>query len=390
MASIKERPRADGSIAYRVQFRLNRALVGDTFDTLAGAEEMKRLVEAHGAQAARDILRARNSGSTAVLLKDWMTTHIDRLTGVTDGTRKGYKSLARDHIEPKLGEYPLEALTRKRLEEWVNDLTPTMSSKTLRNVRGLLSGALNRAVYEELIPANLVKGVRLPKSDHNKREMVTLTQNEVTVLVDAFPARWQALVATMAGTGMRFGEITALPVGACDFDADPPTVRVQQAWKHTGLSEPELGAPKTTKGRRVIPLSRQLAEELRPLVKDRPADALVFTSPRGERVDHAHFYERVWQPALKKSKLTKRPTIHDMRHTYATFMAARVPLDQLQRLLGHESIQTTVDVYGAARPGDAAGAAAAVAELLSGALPAVEADPHAIESGDAPSPDTQQ
>ena len=53
-------------------------------------------------------------------------------------------------------------------------------------------------------------------------------------------------------------------------------------------------------------------------------------------------------------------------------MAARIPLDQLQRLLGHESIQTTVDVYGAARPGYVVAAAHAVAELLAGASPAVE------------------
>src|SRR6185312_15332668 len=101
----------------------------------------------------------------------------------------------------------------------------------------------NRAVYDGLIPANLAKGVRLPKPDHNKTEMVTLTLNEVTLLAAAFPPHWQPFILTLAGTGMRFGEATALPVAACDLDAQTPTVRVQQAWKHTGLSKRELGAP---------------------------------------------------------------------------------------------------------------------------------------------------
>ena len=74
--------------------------------------------------------------------------------------------------------------------------------------------------------------------------MVTLTQNEVTALVGAFPDRWQPFVSMLVGSGMRFGEITALPVAPCDLDADLPTVRVRQAWKATGLSARELGAPK--------------------------------------------------------------------------------------------------------------------------------------------------
>ena len=384
MASIQARVRSDGTTAYRVMFRLNARLVGETFDDPKAAQAFAQLVDRIGGQAARDLRDARDDYTDTILLKDWLRDHINRLTGVTDGTRKGYRSLARDHINPALGELPLEALTRKRLEAWINTLASAMSGKTLRNVRGLLSGALNRAVYEELLPANLAKDIRLPASDHNKREMVTLTQNEVTALVGAFPDRWQPFVSMLVGSGMRFGEITALPVGACDLDADPPTVRVRQAWKATGLSARELGAPKTRKARRVIPISRTLAEEIRPLVDGRDAEAFVFTSNGGGHVDHAHFSERVWKPALAaamrktddngdpRPHITKRPTIHDLRHTYATYMAARIPLDQLQRLLGHESIQTTVDVYGAARPGDAVAAAHAVAELLARALPAVE------------------
>ena len=43
----------------------------------------------------------------------------------------------------------------------------------------------------------------------------------------------------------------------------------------------------------------------------------------------------------------KRPRIHDLRHTFASWaIRANVPLPVLQRQLGHESIQTTVDRYG--------------------------------------------
>lgn len=370
MASIQPRTRSDGTTAYRVMFRVDGHLVGETFSDAQPAEDFRRLVDRVGGEAARELRDARDDFRGVTLVREWMTDHVERLTGVTDGTRRDYAAALKRHIDPTLGDYPLEALGRRHIETWVNGLD--VAPKTLRNIHALLSAGLERAVREELIPANPAKGVRLPAPDHHRVEMVTLTGNEITQLYSAFPTRWQPLVATMAGTGMRFGEVTALPVGACDLDNDPPTVRVQQAWKRTGKSARELGPPKTRKGRRVIPISRQLAEELRALVEGRPADALVFTSANGSVVDHAHFYERVWKPALAKSGLTKRPRIHDLRHTYATYMAGRVPLDQLQRLLGHESITTTVDTYGHARPGDAASAARAVEELLAGVLPQID------------------
>jgi integrase len=225
-------------------------------------------------------------------------------------------------------------------------------------------------VYDGLIPANLARGVRLPASDHNKTEMVVLTPNEFTTLLAAFPEHWQPLIATLAGTGMRWGEATALHVGAVDLDSSPPTIRVQQAWKRTGKSARTMGAPKTKKGRRTISLSRGLVDILRPLVEGRPSDALVFTALEGGVIHHGTFYPRVWKPALKKAGLTKRPRIHDLRHSHATWMlAAGRPIDRVQRRLGHESIQTTVDTYGHAMPDDQRGDAAAIEAALAGALP---------------------
>ena len=45
-------------------------------------------------------------------------------------------------------------------------------------------------------------------------------------------------------------------------------------------------------------------------------------------------------------RLTKRPRVHDLRHTHASWMiAAGVDLFVLQRRLGHESITTTTETY---------------------------------------------
>lgn len=63
-----------------------------------------------------------------------------------------------------------------------------------------------------------------------------------------------------------------------------------------------------------------------------------------------NLHTNVLVPALTRAKekgLTKRPRPHDLRHTNASWLIqAGVPLPVIQRHLGHESIQTTVDRYG--------------------------------------------
>jgi integrase len=45
--------------------------------------------------------------------------------------------------------------------------------------------------------------------------------------------------------------------------------------------------------------------------------------------------------------LKKSPRFHDLRHTHVAWLVANnTPLPKIQQRLGHESIQTTIDVYG--------------------------------------------
>ena len=62
------------------------------------------------------------------------------------------------------------------------------------------------------------------------------------------------------------------------------------------------------------------------------------------------FFNGGWKPARGKAiaaGLTKSPRVHDLRHTCASWMiVAGVPLPVIQQHIRHESIQTTIGVYG--------------------------------------------
>lgn len=74
-----------------------------------------------------------------------------------------------------------------------------------------------------------------------------------------------------------------------------------------------------------------------------------------------------WRAATDQLDMTPAPRIHDLRHTFASWaIQAGVPLPVIQRQLGHESIQTTVDTYGHLARSDFDPMIAAVSVNLTG------------------------
>ena len=72
-------------------------------------------------------------------------------------------------------------------------------------------------------------------------------------------------------------------------------------------------------------------------------------------------------PDPDAQRLTKRPRVHDLRHTHASWMiAAGTDLFVLQRRLGHESITTTTETYAHLLPDQQRAAADAAGRVMAG------------------------
>jgi integrase len=60
-----------------------------------------------------------------------------------------------------------------------------------------------------------------------------------------------------------------------------------------------------------------------------------------------HSRKALTAAGLVKADGTAKYTPHGLRHFFAsTVLAARIPIHEVSRWLGHKSIKTTVDIYG--------------------------------------------
>ena len=368
MATLRTRTLATGATTYSVLFRDAGRQTSETFDTDRAAAAFMRDIDRHGPATARRVLDTRRPGSTGPIrtVTDQLTAHIDALSGITLGTRRKYERLAKAIAATPLGGLPLEIVTREDVARWIRDLEAAgYASKTIRDRQAFLSAAFVRAVDDELMVRNPARGAKIAKTAR-KREAVFLTLGEFQAVLAVAPAPWHPILVTLAGTGVRIGEATALQVGDVDLGRVPPTLTVSRGWEYTGGPDAILGAPKTARGARTIGLGADVVAYLRPLL-GRPSDAWLF------EVDGRRVTERtllpLWNRWVVASGITKRPRLHDIRHGHASWMMARnYPLNDLSRRLGHASIKVTADVYGHLSH-DAQTRAATLADMGLGAGP---------------------
>ena len=158
--------------------------------------------------------------------------------------------------------------------------------------------------------------------------------------------RYRALIFLLAYGGLRIGEAAALRVKNVDFLRSRAHV-VESSKEVDG--EVIVGETKTGRKRTVVLpefLREQLAEHLAAFGAPAEPDSLVFAGPQGGPIRLHGFRSRVFVPAAKRLGLD-RVRVHDLRHTAVAFaIEAGWHPRKIQEMLGHSSIQVTMDRYG--------------------------------------------
>ena len=117
-----------------------------------------------------------------------------------------------------------------------------------------------------------------------------------------------------------------------------------------------------------MPIPRRLVGELHEQTEGRPASALLFTSPEGERLRASNWKRwSGWSEAV--ASMGGGIRFHDLRHTCASLLiqAGATPVE-VQRILGHSTPATTLNLYTHLLPDALDGAAAKLDGYLDGRL----------------------
>lgn len=370
MATIQERPGKTG-ISYRVGYYADgKFRFTPSMKNRAGAERIARIIDTQGHEAALKILNAQQDGKQ-MTLRQWFERHLKvKAIKLEDGTIAGYEREAARTWLPRLGDLPLDTITRDTVIDWISwqmkqptarsiakreraigagvktkELPPleTVAPKTVRNAHGLLSSVLDSAHMEGLITRNPAKGAPVPKDDIEEEKEI-FTRPEWEAFYAAMSDDYKPFTAFLLVTGARIGEASAVRVR--DLNPGASTVSIVRAWKKARQGQ-TMGVPKSRRSRRVVMLPDWAASLFRDQAKGKGPDDLLFTAPRGGRIFAHRYNERQWAKALEDSGIDKHLTPHSLRHTFASWqLMAGVPPQTVQHRLGHESLATTSTVYG--------------------------------------------
>jgi integrase len=289
-----------------------------------------------------------------------------------DSTWIRYEELVRLHIIPTLGPIVLSRLTPQHLNMlYAQKLAEKLSPTTVRYIHVTLHKALEDAMRAGLVQRNVSDLDTPPRKA--KRQLEVFTADQARAFLGAIQGdRLEALYVMAITSALREGELLALRWQDVDLEAGFVQVRMSHR-KVKGRFI--VNAPKTSHGSRKVALTaiavaamqkhraRQIAERLvqGPLWQD---NDLVFPNEFGERLEATVMYQHRFLPLLKKAGL---PLIrfHDLRHTQATLLLLQgVHPKVVSEMLGHSTINITLDIYSHVLPTMQRDATAALDKLL--------------------------
>jgi integrase len=290
------------------------------------------------------------------------------------GTRKSYREaceyMQRVHITPHLGDRKVTDVSTADVEAFGRALLKDgLAPKSVRNILGFLHSVFEHGIDRGWLRENPAR--RADKPRHGRTganpDIQFLTVSELEAVIRAIPdevvirkpaptRRGRAgpapppspdvlgpvsrvVILTAAMTGLRQSELLGLRWRDVDWAAQ--RIRVRNTFvrgEHSTDGKSDLST------RRSVPMADRLAGELDRWSKRteyRSDGDLVFAHPQtGSPLDRSKVTKRF--KAACRAAGVREIKFHDLRHTFATRLAASgQPLRTIQEFLGHADSKTT-------------------------------------------------
>lgn len=367
----------NGEVSYRVRYRIGQGAdttaTSETFSTKRDADEFCADIRDFGTpEAVRRLADRTNPVASAAPRLDTVFAEFATWTAPRVRSTRTVEDYRRDYrraIAPTFGGTRVDQITADAVQGWVEAMTvgrvaarsvgkgatarlEPLSAKSIADRHGLLSAVLDFAARppRRYLAANPCATTELPKRRRRPPRGVR-------------PGEWQALRAALEqldpdaadlalalySTGARFSEITALTTHAVeDHGGSTVTLVIDHVIRReAGGVLARVSDTKSVAGFRRVVVDPACTAMVRRRLDGAAPGGLLFTTSRGSMWRPSNFRDRAWLPACKVANLDPRPTPHGLRHAHvAELVRAGATLGQIRVRLGHESITTTLNVYG--------------------------------------------
>lgn len=273
-------------------------------------------------------------------------------SNVEYNTYEMYRNAVEKHINKALGGIKLSTLKTSHAQELINSLVKDGKNRTAEIVGLTLGQMIGQAITNELIYKDIMRGVKSPKKKKPQKRALTDTEKKIIAQAELDP-KSRAFLDVLLYTGVRRGEALALTVR--DIDAKKSELHITKTVIFTGSRSEIKDSPKSDAGYRTIPIPNVLMQTLRSYLQTLDGIYLFPMETRPELMTLSSF-TKFWNRAKKQLTITEGGkeislkdsdiTPHTFRHTYATSLYyGGVDIKTAQYLLGHSSIQITMDIY---------------------------------------------
>ena len=247
----------------------------------------------------------------------------------------------------------IEEITEEDIQKYLNTLK-NYSNSSIKKFYELLSQAFRSAYERDYIKLNPMKNVIRPKSNKKDKKVRALTIEEQEKFTDYLINQdikntpYKNVFLIQMFTGMRIGEVLALKI--TDIDLAHNIIKVE----HTISIDAEektiiKDTPKSFNGMREIPLNIYLKpyiiEQMRIAINNNHKETLLFVNRNGGYVDH-RIANKILKKILSNEFDIEDISTHSLRHTFGTRCTeSGVQEVVLQRIMGHSSVNATLDNY---------------------------------------------
>ena len=271
----------------------------------------------------------------------WLEYEKDQSVRLKENTMVSKRYLIQK-VLVEFGDTPITEITPKAVRKWQTDLINAGYAPTyLKAIQAQFSALINYGIrFHGIVENPILKAGSLGTTKPSE-EMRFWTPEEFSRFIGEVadkPASYYGFY-TLFWMGIRLGELLALT--PADFDFVNRTLRINKSYQRIDGRD-VITSPKTKKSIRTIPLPKFYSEAMHRFISqmyDLESDDRLFNYTK-------HFYEHEIRRGVKKSGV-KRIRIHDLRHSHASLLISRLGASPqlVADRLGHENIQTTLNIY---------------------------------------------